>query len=41
MLLEASRLNPSKKEIKLLIAECYELSGDIEEAILYYQINAT
>lgn len=28
MLIEASRLNPNKKEIKLLIAECYELKGD-------------
>lgn len=40
MLTEASTLNPNKKEIKQLIAECYELKGDFDEALLYYQISA-
>jgi tetratricopeptide (TPR) repeat protein len=36
-LLEAAALNPNKKEIKLLVAECYFLQGEEQQALIYYE----
>lgn len=36
-LLQAAALNPRKIDIKLLVAECYALQDNPEQALLYYE----